>query len=207
MLWNTRWQCDWENGDLRDTLWTKERVEGYTQLFLWVGELQSRPGLNLLIFSPVCVAFPYHKQQIAFQPVNPFPSKWVDALIGGFSDINPSKLFSFSHYWANISSVCSLSKLSNVLLSYGKDSHMSRKATWKVLHQRLGWSLCRFHFVFPSPWHEITLSLSCLEPSKSSLLEQAEPINMQGERPCQHWRSKLSASFKIFGTRPRNITC
>lgn len=165
ILWNTWWQCHWEQGKLwwqrRHTLWIKERVEMIdTQLFLLVDDQHF--GEHAFFF-PVKVAFSYHEQQMAFLTHSPLSlqNELINLLVA-FFHIIPRKLssFFFPDYWVNISSLCSLSKFSNILLSPGKDSCMSRQATWKVLlRRRLGWSPAPFHswlsfvfLVFPAPW-------------------------------------------------------
>lgn len=106
-------------------------------------------------------------------PLTPFPSKWANAFAGSFSGIIPNKLPSCSDYWGKTSPVCNLSKFPRVLFSFGKDSHMLRKTTWKVLHWRLGWSPVSFHtwfsYVVSTSWF-----LHLLIPNHSaSLLPQA----------------------------------
>lgn len=172
VLWTTWCQCYWEHVNLwwllRHIFWNKKRIEDEVQLFLWVGEHHCGPVLNMLIG-----LFLSQTVDSAVNTLTPFPSKWANAFAGSFSGIIPNKLPSCSDYWGKTSPVCNLSKFPRVLFSFGKDSHMLRKTTWKVLHWRLGWSPASFHtwfsYVVSTSWF-----LHLLIPNHSaSLLPQA----------------------------------
>lgn len=165
ILWNTWWQCHWEQGklwwQLRHTLWIKERVEMISSFSCWW--MISILGNMLFFFFPVKVAFSYHEQQMAFLTHSPLSlqNELINLLVAFLKILSSESCpVFFPDYWVNISSLCSLSKFSSILLSPGKDSCMSRQATWKVLlRRRLGWSPAPFHswlffvfLVFPAPW-------------------------------------------------------
>lgn len=131
------------------------------QLFLLVDDQHFRE--HAFFFFPVKVAFSYHEQQMAFLTHSPLSlqNELINLLVAFLKILSSESCpVFFPDYWVNISSLCSLSKFSSILLSPGKDSCMSRQATWKVLlRRRLGWSPAPFHswlffvfLVFPAPW-------------------------------------------------------